>query len=377
MHTDVLIYSFDILGHHLEYIHHLYGKFLRSGNECVFVIPERFHRVKGKLPWPEAQNIRFDFIPEAVEDRYNGAGTLGKRFQVTRILGRKIRQYRPKQVFCLYLSPVTSTMFLIPHKVSVSGIVYQIPLYRESSSWLTQLRDRMEFSAYVHDDRFSRVYLLNDPDGADTLNRRYGTDKFAGLPDPYLPIPAEDDRDVRKEYGIPASRKLFVHLGAMTWGKGTMDILESLASLPENEAAQYWFFFAGKIGADIRTEFDAAIGRLRGKVDITVLDEFCEYAFFSALCRSCDAIVIPYRRTLQSSGIIGYASQFGKPVIAPGSGLLGKLVHKFSLGYTLEEVTPATLQAGYRAVAQGAVPAPTHAYCEENTIAAFADAVRL
>lgn len=372
-----MVFSFDILGHHLEYVHHLYEKFRRSGEACVFVVPERFEELRGKLLWEAASNIRFDLISREETDRYEQAGTLRKRFLLAQLLGNKIRQHRVCQVFCLYLSPFTSSMWMIPSGAVLSGIVYQIPLYREQVSFLRRLRDFQEFSCYARNRKFGRVYLLNDPEGAERMNRKYRTEKFVGLPDPYLPLAQEHLPDIRARYGIPQDRTLFVHLGAMTWGKGTMDILHSLKGLGKEESSRYWFFFAGKVGPDIKSEFDASLRHLQGIVDITLVDDFCEYDFFAALCQACDALVLPYHRTSQSSGIIGYASQFGKPVIAPGKGLLGNLIRKYALGYMLEEVSVPALQSSYRAIAAGNVPAPTRAYCEANTVSAFMESIQV
>ncbi len=45
---------------------------------------------------------------------------------------------------------------------------------------------------------------------------------------------------------------------------------------------------------------------------------------------------MPYSNTAQSSGIIGYCAQFKTPVVVPNHGLLGKLVRRYSLGYTVD-----------------------------------------
>lgn len=49
-------------------------------------------------------------------------------------------------------------------------------------------------------------------------------------------------------------------------------------------------------------------------------------------------MLTPYRNTSQSSGAIGYAAQYGKPVIGPLKGLLGYLIKHYRLGYQVDEV---------------------------------------
>ena len=54
------------------------------------------------------------------------------------------------------------------------------------------------------------------------------------------------------------------------------------------------------------------------------------------LWRIADYILIPYKNTAQSSGVISYASQFCVPVIGPAEGLLGNLIRKFDMGLCIE-----------------------------------------
>ena len=63
---------------------------------------------------------------------------------------------------------------------------------------------------------------------------------------------------------------------------------------------------------------------------------------------SCDVILTPYKRINTSSGAIGYAAQFKKPVIATGGGLLGKLVNKYHLGVLISDVSGESIADGIR-----------------------------
>ena len=75
---------------------------------------------------------------------------------------------------------------------------------------------------------------------------------------------------------------------------------------------------------------------------------FCDYSFLGELCFECDAILAPYLDSARSSGIIGHASQYHKPIIAPSSGLIGRLVKKYKLGYLLPTISPYSLCDAYR-----------------------------
>ena len=108
----------------------------------------------------------------------------------------------------------------------------------------------------------------------------------------------------------------------------------SIYSVIEKEKQEkYAFVFAGVIASNIKSEFYRLVEQYRKDIQIIVIEGFLEYDTIGSLCMSCDVILTPYKRINTSSGAIGYAAQFKKPVIATGGGLLGKLVNKYHLGY--------------------------------------------
>ena len=51
----------------------------------------------------------------------------------------------------------------------------------------------------------------------------------------------------------------------------------------------------------------------------------------------------PYEAVDLSSGVIGYAAYYNKPVIGPSGGLLGKIIRRYQLGTALQDITPSSL----------------------------------
>ena len=62
----------------------------------------------------------------------------------------------------------------------------------------------------------------------------------------------------------------------------------------------------------------------------------------------CDAVLIPYKNTESSSGIIGHAASSQKPVITINKGLLGDIVKQYKLGWLIEESSPVFIADGIR-----------------------------
>ena len=189
-----------------------------------------------------------------------------------------------------------------------------------------------------------------------------------------MALPEATARDViRRELGIGDDERLLLHFGAMAHRKGTLRIVESLAHLNDEQRARYRFRFVGRVGEDIRTAFYEAIEAQKGRVRVEVEEGFCSYDRLASLCAASDLLLMPYLETAQSSGVIGYGSQFGVPVVASDEGLIGKLVRRYRLGITAAP-TPEALAAGYAAAeTYGRVD---EAYCATHRVADFQHQLR-
>jgi hypothetical protein len=137
---------------------------------------------------------------------------------------------------------------------------------------------------------------------------------------------------------------VYLHFGGLSARKGTLEILRAIGLLPVEALQQKVFIFAGKVTDEMRAEFYALVRQQSARAKILVFDEFCSYEFLNNLCYIADWILIPYTNPNQSSGVIGYAGYFHKPVIGPRQGLLGQLIRDYHLGICLEDVTAASIQ---------------------------------
>lgn len=307
----------------------------------------------------------------------NGSETLWQmmrnswtNYQIVRHYARK---YHADKIYSnSIIEFVPFAPIVLRQKCRLSGIIYRIYLYDlEQRSKLSQLFDKAKFWIMSKANVFEKIFILNDKEGAERLNKIYGTRKFVSLPDPYVPLTSENLPSFRKEYGISEKKKLFVQFGALSTNKSTIEILESIKQLHPDEQNQYAFAFAGMVYEEIKPRFYELYNELKEKVQIVVRDEYCTYETFASLCMACDAILTPYKRCAQSSGLIGYAAQFHKPVIAPDKGLLGNLVRAYGLGLLISDITPESLAEAYRKVVNGDVNTPSDTYCKTNNVEEF------
>ena len=259
--------------------------------------------------------------------------------------------------------------------VTISGIVYHIYLYKEHElSKIQRLLNILKYQVMSRNRAFRTIMILNDQESAEFFNHKYNCDKFVGLPDPFVPISTESTFKFREKYDIPQTAKVFAHFGGLAKRKGTLDVIQSIRLLDNKKRNNYWFVFAGVISEEIKDSFCHIYDELKNDCHILVKDEFCSYEYIASLCLASDAILAPYHQTDLSSGMFGYASQFGKPLIAPSQGLIGKIVRQYNLGVVLGSVNEKALSESYdKVVIDRCIVSKD--YIEENNVEHFQEVI--
>lgn len=337
-----LVFDSKIEGHHLEYIHHLYDKARTMRNDdFIFYLNDKFRLVRDKMEWKDAPNVRFVYLSDEDQRNADNANLLVAAWHQSIMVRRITKREGIDRIWLImFMHLMPFLPILLSNKTKIMGIVYRIFFYDKKKMkgvrlWLEKLRYRI----FVKNKSVERILILNDQYAVDELNQMYKTDKFYFLPDPVPNIDMKKVKDVRSELGIKHADKVFLHFGGLDPRKGTLEILDAIALMTEDELVGKVFVFAGRVFKSMHDEFYGKYEILKNKAKILVFDEFCSYDFLNDLCYSCDCILIPYKNPNQSSGVIGYASLFQKPVIGPSQGLLGRLIKEYKLGVTIDYIS--------------------------------------
>ena len=371
----VLIFDNILDGHHLEYIHHLYEVALRMPFvDFYFAVPEEFEQAKTKFDWVRQENIHVVKIEKNDINLCSKTGYFTKSLYYARVLKRYVDQYAVNEVFLITMVyPFPFLPFFMGGDVKVSGIIYRIYLYEwKSLSVIKKCKDVLETFIMAKAKCVKSIFVLNDNSAACYFNKLFNADKFKSIVDPTLPLSCSS-RNIRNELGIDESDCVYLHFGAMTERKGTLEILDALKMLSEEELKGKVFVFAGKIGNAMKGPFYDRIQRLGKKVKILVYDRFCSYEFLNDLCKSCDVVLTPYKNTSYSSGVLGYVALFNKMVVGPKEGLLGKLIRRNNLGFAKESMTAENLA---KVIAMGLCGRfDGEKYVLKNNVGSFKDSI--
>lgn len=355
-----MIFEPTLTGHHLEYLHHLHtGAAKHHQRNFVFAVPKSFDSVKDKFSWQEAQNIEFHFIDDVL---------LGSKLSTIRQLIRAYRTHHPAEIFFITIMCFMPILMLFSlTSVKLSGIIYNIYLYGwKTSSFASKAKNAILYALFTHCRCFKHIFILNDRSATAVLNKVWHTCKYVYLPDPFVPIASDNITNLRTQLGIDNGKKVFLHFGAMSARKGTLDVFRMIENTSTADLQNYCVIFAGKVGNDINQQFYTNYNRWKDKIQIIVEDAFVDYERIGSMLITCDAVLLPYKYVNLSSGVIGYCAQFGKPAIATSKGLIGKLVRKNKLGITIDDFN--TLN-GFDFTPH------TNRYCIERTVDKFAQTI--
>lgn len=374
---NIIIFSAKAEGHFLEYTHHLYNAAINDKkNNYYFILPDSFSDLKKRWSWPDASNVYFDLFSKKTLNGQTPSlfSQIKYSFALYKKLKGDIKKYNVHSLLFLSLVDcVMTALFFYKEEIAINGILYRL-YTREETKNVGFYLDVFKCFIVGKLRVFKNVFILNDGVSARYLNIKYKTKKFKYLSDPYVPINGSKI-DFRKENSISKSSIVFAHIGSLSYNKGTIEVLKSLKYISLENKYNYTFVFAGKIIEETRSEFYSILDEVKDKCKVIVFDRFCSYDFLADICIACNALVIPYRRTAQSSGIIGYASQFGKPVISINKGLLGSLIRKYSLGILINNSNVSSLLEAYKKIEIESIKAPSYDYCNNHTIEMFQVAI--
>lgn len=342
MNRKILVFETSVGdgGHHLEYLHHLYLKALQKVDiEFVFVVPEKFMLTSKRFDWPVADNIKFEYLSDVSVDAIRRMGSMKACYKLSKMCAKSARENMVNEIFLISL--VNYLLFLpmlLPKGVKISGIIYNIYYYSWKKLSFKQKLEQALLNCFMSKSpKIGSVFLLNDSSAVKYANKLYKTKKFSYISDPIVKLGSNNTIDIRKKYGISKNAKVFLQCGMMTRRKSTLKILDVIANLIEDSSV--YFLFAGKVHGEIHDEFYEKIESLKGTHNIVVKDEHLTYEEMNAFIEASDCIFLLYDNISQSSGFLGHAAIHGKPVIANGNGLIGKLVRRYRLGFLAANLT--------------------------------------
>ena len=110
--NPILIFDYQLSGHHLEYIHHLYMAAIKRKNvNFVFSLPNNFQEISNVLDWPSSPNVAFSFFNN--EKLSNSKRLLLRSWHFSKILRCEVIKHDTNQIFLI--TSILGTLPFLPY----------------------------------------------------------------------------------------------------------------------------------------------------------------------------------------------------------------------------------------------------------------------
>jgi glycosyltransferase involved in cell wall biosynthesis len=354
----LLFFDLAISGHHAEYLYHLI-KYRVAHPECQeFVLvthPDLIGHLRG-LVLPQdwhSKGVTILHLSENEMQELSKISSVFKRANAEfRILNRIVHEH---QVHRCYLMPLNKFQFAVGSQMDrtlpccIRGILFNpfgVSGEREPAI-LTKLRKHFQLIWMLRNKLLEHIYILNNNNLVNALNKKYRRQNlFVSLPDPILIPPKRPQNNLAADILGRSDKYRYLLFGSLSAGKGIFLVLEALKQIPDDIVCHIEVLFAGTIVSNDRKFFLAALSDLRRDrpaISVHLLDEFVPYNSLETLFSNTDCVLLPYIGNQASSGVIGHAALYGKPVISPDSGLIGNIVRSYKLGTVIPTMDSSKL----------------------------------
>ena len=345
----ILVFDAAASGHHGEFLENLIaGADLDDLRSLFFLChPELEKRL---VLAQKSRGLECNILPltETEIDYFDSAKgifELGKR--QLEVLSRHVDKIEPSEILLMHMNfhQYALRSWQLPKGVSVRGILLNpyTPTDRahgfraKAFAFLTGIRKRIQFCLMLQNKAIEKIFLLNDPRMAMCLNEwHHKRPVFGSICDP-IPAssPVSDPTVNRGSYTLLLA-------GSLAPRKGCIEALLAFAELGKATDRRISLRIVGRFRSEEplfrrrACELVDSINLLASHLDVRLEEGFVEDDVLSREFANADCILVPYLEFYGSSGMIGHACRYRKPILACRDGLIGEIVRDRSLGICID-----------------------------------------
>lgn len=347
----ILFYDPYTTGHHSEYLAHPIH-YLRDRDDLHAVIVCSKKLINGLRQYAGecGSKVTIDEIDEAMQLRIDTASNLWARGRAdAACFADSIAKHCPDLAISLYINPMQPFLNSAGFRrsdVRLRGILFDpFPLQERLSAKtsnlkarITRLRKTLQIRWMIRNPQLEKFFILNDAKIAKYFSGigASATGRFDAIPDP-IPLYLSCAPFV-SSHGQKDGRITMLLIGSIDRRKGLIETFNALSLLPAELKPRVSLRVVGRFsGEALRSDAIGRIRALRSEGFMIELDEgwVSDEQFKQEVCDS-SLVLAPYVGFHGSSGVIGHAAFFRKPLLATSGGLIGEIVRKSDIGRVID-----------------------------------------
>lgn len=308
------------------------------------------------------KNINFIVVTDLEEKIILNSSLIVSAFFQWKTLAKYVNLYQIDKVFIEYFDhfqvPLALGSYLDNH-VSITGILFRPTIHykkfghRErlfSLHGIKRIVKRYLLLGMLKNQAINSIFCL-DPFAVEFINGIIENGEVIFLPEPLPNFKGLNDQrlDFWDELNVDSERKILLVFGSLSKRKGIFELLKSLKLLSPEIAQDLSILFVGKFTDNIYNKFSSELDKCinNSQVQVIVHNEFINDMEVYYLFNKADAVWAAYRKThVGSSGVLIWAAEVGKPVIATRYGMIGRIVKSFGLGVAIDPNDPVKIANG-------------------------------
>lgn len=342
MTKKILIFEPESSGHRNEYLSHLlnYIRNATTGIEFYFLVSRESHRFLN-CEESDIQKVHFlildqDFILNA-QNAAQIINTYINRYSIDELLVMDLR---------LFKNSISDILSFKKIKISKKGILfnsYHRVFYKNIGDifFLKKIYRKFLFSMHMFFNPSLKLLVLNDKFVVNQLKtKKTYRDRISFLPDP---IHKQIEINIDKK---PTGKFSMLIFGSLDARKNLSNIAKAFVLLPEEQQKTVKLIIKGKIRLPYKKKASETIRWLKKntRVEIEAEDKFVSEKDKVEAFINTDLVLIVYKNFYGSSGVLGHAALYNRPVLASSYGLISDLVEEYNLGRTVFPEDPEQIE---------------------------------
>ena len=325
-------------GHYIGYNQYILNNILKQEE----VYPGRTYsflynsEAKDYLEFPEHTNGRIHFLNDncwknlSIRDKINLFKKVihcAEELKTDHLIFMDLDQYQFPIFVSKFSFKLSGVLFRPHHRITFSTDTFSSRL----SSKIQRLKKIIAEKFLTTNSHVANIYILNDEEGVEYLNKFHKTTQFKYLQDPIFSYPSALQTNVERSF------YRFLIFGSMSERKNITTIIKAYYASKFAIATE--LLIVGSAEASYLTylnELIASLNSISSQKKITLKTSFVTNEEMDNYFHGSDVCLLIYKDFYGSSGLLGRAALHNKKVIGSNVGLLKELIEQNKLGITCD-----------------------------------------